>query len=149
MAFQLYTEITINASKETIWKILTQTDSFPDWNPFIRKMIGTFEVGNVIEVHLQPADSKPMTFKPKVLEVNEKCNIKWLGSFLVKGIFDGEHHFEIEELSENLCKFKHFEHFQGILVPFLKSSLDKNTKQGFIAMNEALKKLAENSFNAH
>jgi hypothetical protein len=49
-------------------------------------------------------------------------------------------------LKQNLgggVTFHQGENFSGILVPLFRRSLDGPTKQGFVAMNEALKREAE------
>jgi hypothetical protein len=46
-------------------------------------------------------------------------------------------------LHERRCEFRYGG--IGMLVPLLKSSLDRKTKAGFMAMNEALKRKAERS----
>jgi len=59
------------------------------------------------------------------------------------GLFDGEHYFRIEPLSEARLRFHQGEIFTGLLVPLFARSLDGNVRQGFDAMNEALKREAE------
>jgi hypothetical protein len=62
---------------------------------------------------------------------------------LVPGLFDGEHYFKLEPKPGGGLVFRQGEMFSGLLVPLLKRSLDGATKQGFIAMNEALGREAE------
>ncbi|MCB0703645.1 MAG: SRPBCC family protein, partial [Ignavibacteriae bacterium] len=62
MEKQIKTSITINASKEKIWKILTDFENYPEWNSFIKSVTGEVKVGNQIQIKLQG-----MTFKPVVL----------------------------------------------------------------------------------
>lgn len=59
------------------------------------------------------------------------------------GIFDGRHRFELTPLPSGGTRFVHTEHFSGLLVRFARRSLDNHTKQGFEAMNAALKTRAE------
>jgi hypothetical protein len=84
-----------------------------------------------------------MNFSPTVLTVTPNRELRWLGHFLLPGIFDGEHYFQITPLAPGRVKFTQGERFSGILVPFAKSSLDGGTKAGFLAMNRALKARAE------
>ena len=37
-----------------------------------------------------------MTFKPTVLAVHPERELRWLGRFILPGLFDGEHSFRIE-----------------------------------------------------
>lgn len=148
MKKELYTEIEINASPGKVWRILTDFEAYPNWNPFIKKIKGSLAVGEKLEVFIQPSGAKGMTFKPTLLTVEKEKELRWLGKLFVSGLFDGEHFFKIEALSENKVKFIHGEIFKGLLVGFLAKSLDTDTLRGFREMNEALKNLAENQSDA-
>ena len=83
-----------------------------------------------------------MTFKPKVLAADGR-ELRWLGHLLMPGLFDGEHRFLVEDLVAGHSRLVQSEDFRGVLVPLLRRSLERKTKPGFVAMNEALKKRAE------
>jgi len=138
MAKQIKTFITINASKEKIWKILTDFENYPEWNSFIKSVTGDVKVGNQIQIKLQG-----MTFKPIVFTFNENTELKWLGHLWFKGLFDGEHKFKLTDNGNGTTNFEQSENFSGILVKLFAKSLDKNTKNGFDQMNEELKLRAE------
>lgn len=141
---KLKTEITINASTEIVWEILSNHNSYSEWNPFIQKISGLPEPGEKLVVSLQLPDSKPMEFKPKVLINEPEKEFRWLGVLFVKGIFDGEHYFILEQISPNGTLFIQGENFRGILSGLMIKMIGKNTLTGFNDMNEALKKRAEN-----
>lgn len=84
-----------------------------------------------------------MRFHPTVLVSDPERELRWKGKLLIPGLFEGEHFFKIEKKSDTRVVFDHGEVFSGLLMPFIRRSLDTETKRGFIAMNEALKKLAE------
>ena len=84
-----------------------------------------------------------MNFRPTVLAVIPNQELRWLGRFLLPGIFDGEHYFQISRLAAGRVRFTQGERFSGVLVPFARASLDGGTKAGFLAMNRALKARAE------
>ena len=138
MAKQIKTSITINASKEKIWKILTDFENYPEWNSFIKSVTGEVKVGNQIKIKLQG-----MTFKPIVLTFNENAELKWLGHLWFKGLFDGEHKFKLTDNGNGTTNFEQNENFSGILVKLFAKSLDKDTKNGFEQMNRELKLRAE------
>ena len=58
---------------------------------------------------------------------------------LLPRIFDGEHTFKLIDNQDGTVTFIQYEHFRGILIPFMKKMLDNDTKKGFENMNEALK----------
>jgi hypothetical protein len=139
MAKEIKTEIRIQASAAKVWAVLSDYEAYSQWNPFIRSIQGKVATGERIQVHITPPDAKGMHFTPKVLCYEHNKEFKWLGHFLIPGIFDGEHRFEIIDHGDGSSTLVHSEKFRGILVPFLSKLLNDNTLRGFKAMNEALK----------
>ena len=84
-----------------------------------------------------------MRFQPKVLVCEPKTELRWKGKLVIPGLFDGEHYFKLEPKAHGGLVFRQGEVFSGLLVPLFRRSLDGATKQGFIAMNEAIKHEAE------
>lgn len=140
---ELHTEIEIHAAPAAVWQVLTDLPLFEEWNPFVTRASGKVEVGEQLSVHMEPPGGKPMTFTPKVIKVVPEKEFRWLGHLLVRGLFDGEHIFELEPLGEGRLRFVQREKFRGLLVPLIWKSLDTNTRAGFEAMNRALKERAE------
>jgi hypothetical protein len=140
---ELHSEIEIHATKERVWRLLTDFERFPQWNPFIRQVNGQAEVGAKIEAHIQPSGARAMTFKPTILTADPNRELRWLGRLIQPGLFDGEHVFTIETLAENRVRFTQREIYTGILVPLFAHSLDTDTLRGFNEMNQALKGRAE------
>ena len=140
---EIQTATEINATPERVWQLLTAFDQYPQWNPFIRSIKGDLKPDAKLEVSIKPPESRPMTFRPRLLKVEANRELRWLGRVLLPGLFDGEHIFTIEPLAANQVRFRQCETFTGMLVPLLWRSLDKNTRRGFQEMNAALKRLAE------
>ncbi len=135
------TAIDIAASQAAVWSVLIDFAAYPDWNPFIRRLQGEAKVGARLEVTVQPPGGSAMTFKPTVRAAEPNRELRWLGRVLVPGLFDGEHGFRLEATSAG-CRFHHGETFSGLLVPLFAGMLTR-TEQGFVAMNEALKRRVE------
>ena len=142
MSKSIKTEIVINASKEKVWEVLTDFDAYPDWNPFVRRLKGDLKAGEKLKILLQNGNSQ-MAFKPTVLQVEPYKSFSWLGSLFVKGLFDGRHYFDIEELSPTQVLFKHGEEFSGLLSGMILKKVGESTRIGFVKMNEELKKRGE------
>lgn len=140
MATEVKTEITINATPEKVWSVLTHFEQYPAWNPFIKSIRGDVQVGNKISVRIEPAQSKGMNFTPKVLAFERNKEFRWLGHLFIPGIFDGEHKFELIDHGNGTTTLKHSETFGGILKGILNL---ENTRKDFEAMNGKLKELAE------
>ena len=140
---ELRSEIEIEASAERVWRVLTDFDAYPEWNPFIRRVSGRPEVEERLVVRMRPSGTRGMTFRPTVMKVVPNRELRWLGHLLVPGIFDGQHIFEIEELERARVRFVQREVFKGLLVPLLARNLDRDTQRGFEEMNRALRERAE------
>lgn len=136
---QITTRTSIEASKSDVWDQLTQTENYPEWNPFILKVKGNLKTGEQIKVTVKPVGGKPTNFTPKVVSVLPQKKLGWQGRVLMPGIFTGHHEFILEE-KDGVTEFVQKENFSGILVPFINLS---GTKEGFKLMNQALKKRLE------
>ena len=135
---ELRTEVEIKSSAKIIWKILMDFDKYPSWNPFIQSISGQSIEGTFLDVSIAPPGKKSMTFRPKVTKVRVGREFRWLGHLGIPGIFDGEHIFELEPLSEQRTKFVQRECFRGMLLPMIWKMLDGNTRKGFEEMNQSL-----------
>lgn len=143
MSTSLHSEIVIDASAQRVWHILTDFDAYPDWNPFIRRIAGRPLTGARLEVQLVPPGSRGMTMRPTVLEACPGHLLRWLGHLGVRGLFDGEHTFQIEPAGTDRVRFVQSERFAGALAPVILRFIAHGTRQGFAMMNEALKARAE------
>ena len=135
------TEIIVDASKEGVWKILTDFKKYPEWNPFIRKIDGELKIGAKLKVYVKPKNGRGMHFSATLIKVNPNRELRWVGHLFFPGILDGEHIFIIQELGKNKIKFRHSEKFTGLLS--VLGGLNKLTQSGLSDMNQALKRRCE------
>jgi hypothetical protein len=142
MATTISTTIDIEAAPEAVWDVLTDFDSYPRWNPFIDRIQGRLEVGRTLVVHLAPDGGRGMTFKPKVVAVAPGRELRWLGKLGVRGLFDGEHSFQLTDNADGTTRLVHGERFSGVLVALSRRTM-KDTEAGFVAFNRALKERVE------
>lgn len=147
MAKQIKTQIIISATPDKVWSVLTDFENHPKWNPFIKSITGEVKVGNQITVSMAPPNGKGMTFKPRVLVFDQNKEFRWIGKLIFKGLFDGEHKFELIDNRNGTTTFIHSENFKGLIVGLFKDQLENNTKKGFELMNESLKKRVEEMKN--
>ncbi|WP_447636036.1 SRPBCC family protein [Flavobacterium microcysteis] len=140
MAKEIKTEIVIQATPEKIWSILTDFENYPSWNPFIRSIEGNTTIGNKIKVSIHPPGGKKMTFKPIVIAKTDEKELSWRGNLLFRGLFDGEHKFELIDNNDGTVTFIQSEKFKGLFVWMFNP---KKTEDGFDQMNGKLKELVE------
>jgi hypothetical protein len=141
-AVQLRTEIEIEAPPEEVWLTLTEFSRYHEWNPFITSIEGVLEVGKRIRVSVSPPESNESRFEPTVLVHDPPFELRWRGHVLIKGLFDGEHFFQLSETPGGRTRFVHGEDFSGVLVRFFGRTLTQ-VARGFVYMNQALKRRVE------
>jgi hypothetical protein len=141
---ELRTEIEIQASPEKVWQVLTDLDRYPEWNPFIHHAIGKAEVGGKVDITFK-SGSKEMTLHCTVIKAEPNKELRWRYHVGLPFLFKGEHSFVIEPVGENRVRFIDREVFTGLLVPLQAEDIDTNSRQGFEAMDKALKARAETS----
>ena len=67
---------TINAKPETIWSIITDAASYPEWEPNVKQIEGTIAPGQTVTAHVKSAD-RP--FPAKVTEFVPNQKMTWTG----------------------------------------------------------------------
>lgn len=142
MHHALRTTIDIDAPPSVVWDVLVDLEAYAEWNPFVVSASGSVATGERLVNRIEPPGGRGMTFKPTVTEVEDQRTFEWLGRLGLPGIFDGRHRFELSE-RDGGTTFEHSEEFSGILVRFMRKSLDSHSLDGFDAMNAALKERAE------
>jgi hypothetical protein len=98
-------------------------------------------VGSRLEVLIEPPEGRGLTFKPSVRKVEASREFVWLGHLVLPGVFDGEHHLELQPRDGGTL-FVQREEFRGILLPLLGRGLEKR-KHGLRADERRLRERAE------
>jgi hypothetical protein len=129
-------EIMINASSETIWKLLTDINNWTNWNP------------NVSESKLEGAIESGVSFRWKsggtailstLQDIEPEQKISWKG----KVIGTQAIHIWTIEPRENGVLVRTEESFEGWLVRLLRGSMQKMLDTSLVAWLDHLKHKAE------
>ena len=136
---ELRAEIDIDADPDSVWAVLMDFETYPEWNPFIQPIEGSQAVGATLRLRIQPPDGRGMTLTPHVTVIEPGRAFGWLGSLGIRHIFDGAHRFQLEPIDGGRrTRFVQSERFRGVLLPFVRRSVLPPTLRGFEAMNLAL-----------
>jgi len=138
---ELVTSVDIDAPAETVWEVLVDFEAYSEWNPRTR-IAGRAVEGERLVVAPGPDAGNMPTFRPTVLRA-DGAELRWLGHLYVRGLFDGEHRFVVEDLGEGWSRLTQSESFGGVLVRPIMRLYGEDTKAGFEAVNAALKDRAE------
>lgn len=137
----IQTTIDIEANAAQIWRVLTDFESYADWNPMLRNVRTRLEPAAHVHFEVLRDNASPSKLKANITLVNSGKELVWRGGS--SAAISGEHYFRIEQLGERYCRFHHGEHFRGLLLPLVKPVL-KNASSLYEAMNRALKQSVEN-----
>jgi hypothetical protein len=134
--------IGIQAPAEVIWEVLSDLESWEQWNKLYPKASGQIRIGGALELTLALPGQQPQQIKPTVLEWVPNEQLHWrltmLGGFVKTTRF-----FEIESLAEASCIVSNGELFAGMMGPSVAKRMGRSIYRGFSEMNEALKARAE------
>ncbi|MEW2389151.1 SRPBCC domain-containing protein [Streptomyces venezuelae] len=139
---RLSASLEMRATPAEVWRVLTDFESYPEWNPFITRAEvtshdGRLEEGATMRNRMHDA-SGDTEFEPEIKEVERNAELRWLGKVPPGWIADGEHRFRIERTGPGRVRFTQSERFTGVAVPFVEGKLDDDTLPQFHAMNRAL-----------
>lgn len=135
---KIHTTIIVHYPIEQVWFKLTEFEKYPEWNPFITKIIGSQVVGERLFVDILLPQGKKTTFKPTLVNIQPMQEMRWVGILGTSWLFRGEHYFQVEKIDENSTRLIQGEVFSGCLVPLFRQLAGKKTLAGFHLMNQHL-----------
>jgi hypothetical protein len=134
--------IEIDAPAERVWRIVSDFAGYREWNPFIVRAAGEPRAGEHLDITIAAPGMKPVSFRPRVLEVEPGHLVRWKGEYKLPGLFDGRHALIVDTLDGGRSRFTTHEDVSGILLPFVGKVM-KASQQGFELMAQAVKERAE------
>jgi hypothetical protein len=130
---------TINATPQTVWSLITDGPTYPEWNPAVLALTGRIEDGERIElVSIVNPDRK---FKLNVSNVDPPRSMVWWDGMPL-GLFKGVRTFTVAPAGENGCEFHMEEVYSGLLAPLITKSIPDMT-ESFERFGEGVKAEAE------
>ena len=138
----LHAAVDIDAPAERVWQVVSDFGRYSDWNPFIVRAAGEPRVGERLDITIAAPGMKPVSFRPRVLDVEPGRLVRWKGEFKLPGLFDRRHALIVDPLDGGRSRFTTHEDVTGILLPFVGRVMTAS-QQGFDLMARAVKERAE------
>jgi hypothetical protein len=129
---------TIHAAPEVIWKILTDTSGYSNWDPGMDHIEGKLARGEMVKFFTK-LSSQAFPVRVTVFEPNRKMV---LTGGMPLGLFKSERTHTLTPGDEGQTSFKTEEVFSGLLLPIFGRNLPDLT-ENFRAFVAGLKKQAE------
>lgn len=129
----------IRASKETIWKLLTDAPNYPVWDPGVIRIEGAIAPGAKLIVYNKINPNR--AFPARVTEFVPGQRMVWVGGMPL-GLFKGVRSFSLVPRADGTIDFTLREEYGGPLLPLIGGSIPDLTKsfQDFV---DGLKTRAE------
>ena len=135
-------EIDIDAPRMDVWAVLMDFESYPSWNPYMRKVEGRAARGEVLEVRLEPEGGAAREISAEVSTFRPPRKLRWQSRLLVPGLRDIEYEVIVAPLGQARAHvFQRIRH-EGVLVLFDDTG---STKESLEALAVALERRVEAS----
>ncbi|MEQ9496050.1 MAG: SRPBCC domain-containing protein [Deltaproteobacteria bacterium] len=131
---------TIAAPADTVWRIVTKTEDWPEWDPYCDRIEGQVGLGNKLKAYSKLSPGR--AFGLKVTELVENEKMTWSGG-MPFGLFKGVRTFSLTPRGEQ-TEFVLHEEFSGPMLGMIKGSIPDMT-EAFEAFVNGLKERAEAS----
>ena len=134
--------IGVQAPAEVIWAEIADLEAWHEWNPLYPQASGKIRIGGTLDLTLALEGQPPQAIKPVVLDWAPNEQLLWRLK-LLGGTIRTTRYIEIEALGPENCIVSNGEFFGGLMGGSLVKRVGRSVRQGFEAMNDALKARAE------
>jgi uncharacterized protein YndB with AHSA1/START domain len=114
------TSITIQATPERIWQILTDAAAYPEWNTTVSSVDGRIAPGETVTVHVKASPGR--AFPVKVIAFDAPTRMVWSSSMPL-GLFKGERVYELRASGAAGVDFSMREDYTGLMAPLITKSI--------------------------
>ncbi|KAA5834922.1 SRPBCC domain-containing protein [Saccharopolyspora hirsuta] len=141
--------VEIGAPARFVWDVLVDYASYPEWNPYTVQVATTLEVGAPIDLTLPNPDGAAGTFvnREHVRVVDPPHHLRYDTGAEIPGIFAVRDQW-ITPLGEHRCSYRTTDAFSGKHAARMLETTGPWIKAGFDAVAHALKKRAEQLWEA-
>jgi hypothetical protein len=136
--FRIEHRLGVPAPVHVVWQVLSDLESWADWNPFYVKAEGALRIGGQLRLTQAPPGQPQEVITPTILDWVPDAQILWRLS-QSSGFVQRTRYLEIDKLSEEACIFSNGEDWAGFATRFVGKDLRRATRAGFEAMGEALR----------
>jgi hypothetical protein len=115
------TTVSIHASPERVWKILTESTGYAEWNPEIIRIEGPMSPGARIKARVKLGNGAIRTIALRVTAFQPPTRMEWTGG-LPLGLFVGRREFTVVP-RDGATEFRMHLSMSGPLAPLILKSV--------------------------
>lgn len=142
MVWQVHTTRVVDADAASVWAVLTDLESYGDWNPTVTSLSGEIEVGETLAGRLSFPNGVVVPFRPTVRVVDPERELRWEVAVGGRGTIDAEHSVTIEPREDGRVVLEQVTRVEGVLAAPLMGRFGAGVRAAMEAMGEALAEVA-------
>lgn len=137
--------VVIDAPADTVWKVLTDLERYPEWNPFTVRAESSLEIGSNVDLYIRRGEK--LMKQSFVLEVfDPPREIAWrLPKMLHKSVFNAYRTQKVVPIDERRCSYQTSDTFAGWIAGTLWRREGGWVLKSFDRLAASLKQHAESS----
>lgn len=136
MAWETHTSTTVEADRATVWTVLTDFETYEEWNPTLPRARGSAEIGERLWLVVALPNRVTVPVRPRVTVVEAERELRWQVS--LGDLVRTEHVVSIERRPSGVVRLEQSERVDGPLaIPFMEH-LGGPIRDGIEAMSAAL-----------
>lgn len=137
------TSLTIAASPERVWSVLTDFAAYPAWTSIISNVRTDLREGASFRFRIQIEAAPALAFSAKIVRCAPGRELSWRGGVpLVPALAHGHHYFRLAPVGD-ATEITHGEDFGGLLDLAVRGSVHARITRTYDAFNHALRARVE------
>lgn len=134
--------VRIQAPAATVWQVITDLASYPEWNPFCLEASSTLKPGDPIDMRVKLMGSVK-TQREWMTDHEPGVYLAYRMKPVPLGALASKRSHRVIPLSDELTEYQsHFE-LRGWLMPLTRALLGSTLRQGFAGMTQGIVRRAE------
>jgi hypothetical protein len=134
--------IGVQAPAEIVWEIVSDFETWHQWNPLYKKAEGQLKIGTALTLEQHLPGEAPIVIAPIVQDWVPYEQLHWR-SKRVGGFVTAIRYLEIENMGPTSSTFSNGELFMGLLLRFVSRDERRKLRAAFTEMGEAVRDRAE------
>ena len=138
----------IDAPRAYVWSVLSDFDTYPEWNPFTPGVEGALAVGRPVALDVRFEGKRPRRQVEWVNRVEPESLICWGVRYWSRKILAANRRQELSEISPTRTRYYTVDRFSGVLVPLVFTLYGELMQRGFDGVAAGLKAYCEANYRA-
>ncbi len=141
-------EVEIDAPIDRVWKILTDTSRYGDWNPFTPRVDTTLRIGDPIHLQVRLRGERLM-HRVETVTRNQPYTLGWEMKMGTRSLLYAERVQVLTPLGKERTHYMTEDCFTGWLRPLVLGLFGHSMQRGFLDCGLGLKKASEGGTPPH